>query len=300
MQKSYFSRLKLWLDERFPIMNFISGAFIYLLAKAIVIIENPQLYSWNVSDLKAMVVPMAHLFLLRVFDEHKDFESDKIHYPNRVIQKGIFTLAEVRKFGFIAFILQIIAVLSISRANDILGVYLLMWFWTFLMTKEFFVKEWLKSQLFLYGLSHLVVTPLIFLCCLALAAGVLNITIAWQWALWIALVTGWIYEVTRKTKGQEEETGDMSYSKLWGRQKACAIILLTVIVTHVLIYYFFVSLNINLNIFWIGSSLLGLLTVLSLWKYVKEPRAKNRKANEGVMALTSLYAFLVPIIYSFL
>lgn len=298
--EKYFKRLKMWLDERFPLMNFVSGAFIYLLAKSIYSLDHDLPWLWEKRDLLGLLVPMTHLFLLRVFDEHKDFETDKIHYPQRVVQRGVFTLSDIRKLGIFAFGLQLLSVLLISLHRDVMLTYVLMWFWTFLMTKEFFMKEWLKKSLFLYGLTHLVVTPLIFLCALTLAAGEMEMSPSWLWALAIAFVTGWIYEISRKTKGAEEETGDMSYSKLWGRPKACFIIFGSVLFTHVLIYFFFLSLGINMLSFYIGSSLLIILTILSLLKYKQQPSAKTRKANEGVMGLTSLYAFIAPIVFSFL
>lgn len=279
-------------------MNFVSGAFIYLLAKSVYLFSAPEASMWAWQDMLGLLVPMMHLFLLRVFDEHKDFDSDALNYPDRVIQKGIFTLTEVRNLGIGAFVVQFIAMMTLKPSAKVWAIYLLLWSWTLLMTKEFFMKEWLKKHFLVYGVSHLMVTPLIFLCCLSLAAGDMQWTSSWFWALALSVMTGWLYELTRKTKAPEEETEDMSYSRLWGVMLSSKLILFSAGLSQVLTLAFFASLQMNILIFGLVSIALLVLTYLTVRNFQHQPSAKNRKKNEGVVALISLYAFLIPIVYA--
>lgn len=294
---SYFKRMNLWLKERFPLMNFVSAFFIYFLAKAIAVIDQQQLVL-SITDVWGMLIPACHLFLLRVFDEHKDFETDAVFYPQRIVQRGIFTLQEIRLLGYLAFVVQIASYLMsrIGLISDI--AFLVLWGWTLLMTKEFFCKSYLKKHLFLYGLLHLLVTPFLLLLLLVLTFKELSMSLNFILPLLISIMTGWLYELSRKTKGQEEEAGDLTYSSLWGVRKSLYWLLLSSSVTLAIALWFFNSLGIfNFYLLAIGLALLA-LTLLTLNNFQKEVTAKSRKKNEGMTFLISLYAFLPPIIFA--
>lgn len=294
---NYFRRMNLWLKERFPLMNFISAFFIYFLAKSISVIDQQQL---NISflDFWGMLIPACHLFLLRVFDEHKDFETDAIFYPHRVVQRGVFKLKDIRLLGYIAVIIQMVAYI-ITRVGYISDLaYIGLWVWTLLMTKEFFCKSYLKRNLFLYGFLHLLVTPILLFLLLVITFKEVTFNLNFALPLLISILTGWLYELSRKTKGQEEETGDLTYSSLWGVKKALLWLFFSAIVTLIVSLWFFNSLGI-FNLYLLGIAiLLVTLTLLTLNNFKKVATAKSRKQNEGISFLISLYAFLPPIIFA--
>ncbi len=316
----YFKRLQLWLNERFPPINFFSGFLLFLFAKAIVtipimnsseagrfsfdfqgLIQNEGNWWQNVFG---MLIPCLHLFLLRVFDEHKDFESDRIHYPHRVIQRGLFKLEEVKQLGVLAFILQIIAFIALKPNNSALLGFFILWFWTALMVKEFFVKEWLKRNLFLYGLLHLMISPLI-LFFLILLNSKMNLQQLFyitskpiMFGLASVLMTGWLYELARKCKGREEETGDASYTKLWGVRKSMVLLFGSAFFSSAISYYFFESLDIKHPVILLGLGSIFILFGWSSFQFIKKPNAAARKKNELMVALLSAYTFLFPIIKS--
>lgn len=294
---NYFKRMNLWLNERFPVMNFISAFFIYLLAKAIAVIDQQQL-TINFLDIWGMLIPACHLFLLRVFDEHKDFESDSKFYPGRIVQRGIFTLKDIRLLGYFAFSIQIVSYLitRVGLVSDL--AFLSLWVWTLLMTKEFFCKAFLKKNLFMYGFLHLLVTPILLLLLLILTFKEFSLNLNFVLPLVISVMTGWLYELSRKTKGTEEETGDLTYSSLWGVKKSLFWLFLSAAVTLIISLWFFNTLGIfNFYLLAIGLVLL-LLTVITLSRFQKDVTAKSRKKNEGMTFLISLYAFLPPIIFA--
>lgn len=297
----YSERLGLWLKERFPLVNFISGAFMFFLAKSVMIDEKTSETSIIMTFL-AILIPTTHLFLLRVFDEHKDFESDRINYPERVLQKGIFTLKEVRNLGIFAGSIQLVSftVLFMVFAFNLrlLFFYLILHLWTYLMAQEFFVKDWLKRNFILYGLSHLLVTPILFILCLA----TINPEFLWSpsilFATILSLLTGWLYEITRKTKApQEEKTNDKSYSQIFGLKRSTQVIFASLLITHFFIWKLFSELNLFPWIYWtIGVPLL-VISALSLFQFGKAPSPVRRKKNEQTVALATLFAYLTPICF---
>jgi hypothetical protein len=298
----YKERLVAWLNERFPPVNFVSGIFIFLLAKAVAIDPSESLSKFNIFDIFCSIVPMMHLFLLRVFDEHKDFESDKISYPDRILQKGIFTLKEVRVLGYGAFTLQIFFFLFLlghySFNSRLVFLFGILWIWTFLMNKEFFAKNWLKKHFLLYGFSHLLITPILFAFCIGLSNPYFNWDIKVILSLVLSLLTGWLYEVTRKTKAPEEEKKtDTSYSQIFGTKNSVIIIGFSLVLTHFFIWFLFNELNISSWVYWsLGMPLLG-IGILSLIKFLKLPTSVARKKNEQAVALATLFAYLTPIIF---
>jgi len=289
-------RIKSWMNERFPVFNFFSGAFLYVFIKSYLMVsQNESAIRWEWFDFFGVLIPALFLFLLRIFDEHKDYESDKIHYPQRIIQRGIVSLKELKILGIISFVL-----ISFSSALLWKGMgsgvgYLILAGWTFLMTKEFFAKEWLKKRLFLYSISHLVITPILLFFLMSL------ITSEWPPAnelLGLALLTtgtGWLYELTRKCKGKEEETKDLGYSQIWGVRTATQLIMISAVSSVLVAFLLYSSLGIG----WPWAQ--GYISTLALLQYcihqyVKNPTAKNRKKNEGAVALFSLTVYLVPIL----
>lgn len=299
---NYFQRLNEWLKERFPPINFISGFFLYFLAKAIVAIDQGVL-SFSYIDVLGMLIPACHLFLLRVFDEFKDYKSDAVYYPNRVIQRGVFALKEVGALGIVAFVIQLACYFMIRKSgvSDMFFVWL--WIWTGLMVKEFFCGQWLKKNLFLYGVLHLLVTPFLLLSLLMVMIDDLSLIMDKRnlvLPLVISIMTGWLYELSRKTKGTEEESGDLSYSTIWGVNKSLFILFTSTLVTLFLSNLFFNSLGIS-NFFLAALGLgLALVSRLATSEFRKNANAKSRKKNEGVTLLVSLYAFLPPIVFAFL
>lgn len=296
---SYISRMNLWLKERFPVMNFISGFFLYFLAKAIVTIDQ-HLLSVNYTDFFAMLIPACHLFLLRVLDEHKDFKSDAIYYPQRVIQRGIFKLSEVKNLGWLAFFIQVTSYL-IAR-NGIVSdlAFVSLWFWTGLMFKEFFCADYLKKNLFLYGFLHLLVTPLLLFSLLVLKLDSFDFNQQLILPLLISVMTGWLYELSRKIKGIDEEAGDQTYSTLWGINRALVVLFLSSAVTILLTLIFFNVLGIFSLYLAVLGALLLILNIVCILFFKKNTNKKARKINEGMTLLISLYAFFPPIIFALL
>jgi 4-hydroxybenzoate polyprenyltransferase len=98
-----------WLNERFPLRN---GLFFVLLYLTTVLVARASVADTVVvrsGDLIGVMALWSFFLLLRVFDEHKDFAADAVAHPERVLQRGLVTLAHLRVLGGCAIALQLAA-----------------------------------------------------------------------------------------------------------------------------------------------------------------------------------------------
>src|SRR5204862_7188787 len=85
---------------------------------------------------------------LRIADEFKDFEEDARYRPYRPVPRGLVSLRELGALGALAALVQLGLALWLKPALALLlG---LTWTYLALMSKEFFVGEWLKRRHVLY------------------------------------------------------------------------------------------------------------------------------------------------------
>jgi len=94
--------------------------------------------------------------LLRLMDELKDFEKDKIAHPDRPLPRGLLQKKEVSRtinrgeVSLLVYSLLIFELLNFPAA--LAYVFLAIYLW--LMYREFYLGEWLVNRPFLYAISH--------------------------------------------------------------------------------------------------------------------------------------------------
>lgn len=158
---------------------------------------------------------------LRITDEFKDFEDDLRYRPYRPVQRGLVKLPELARVGILAAVIQLVLALLV---NPKLVVFLLIvWAYLGLMTKEFFVRDWLKRHPVVYMVSHMLIMPFIDFYVTAfdwLVAGV-GPPAGLGWFLTVSFFNGMVVEIGRKTRAPaDEERGVETYSALWGDRNA--------------------------------------------------------------------------------
>ena len=256
---------KIYLNERFPlgknsifVLIFTLSGYIYtgLLYNSKII---NQIFSKEIKvpmpwhKIVALFIIIFMFFLqLRITDEFKDYEEDLKYRAYRPVQRGVITLKALGKIGIATVIIQIILAYIIDF--KIIYFMIIVWFYMFLMAKEFFIKEWLTKRILIYALSHVVI--MIFITLVIVNAtqyivlgeaeniikfGVLqwyrhNIDIALIPLFTLNYLNGIILEIGRKTRrADEEEHGVQTYSKLWGKKKAAVILSLLFAVEYFLV-----------------------------------------------------------------
>ena len=207
-ESPFARRLSAYLAERFPLAShglliaayYSSNQF---LARTLTEPGRPMHYDWT--TLLGAVTLLCFFFHLRVFDEHKDYAEDLVHYPHRVLQSGAVTLRHLKMLGGLAIATEI--VLSALRGPAAFVAWLAAFLFSVLMLKEFFVPRWLKRHFLVYAVSHLLVMPLLALMVFSFATG------RWPWEApfwfgvyaWVGFFVTFNWEVSRKIRAPEDE-----------------------------------------------------------------------------------------------
>ena len=299
---------KIYLNERFPlgknsffVLIFTLSGYIYTgllynskIIKSILSKEVnrvPLLWDKEIDKvpmiwyklLPLFIIIFMFFFQLRITDEFKDYEEDLKYRPYRPVQRGIISLKALGKIGLATVIVQIILAHVINP--KLIYFMLLVWIYMFLMTKEFFIKNWLTERILIYALSHVVIMIFITLVIVKGTGYILQdhfletlylLLKKYEKNIFIGLIplfalnylNGIVLEIGRKTrKTDEEEHGVQTYSKLWGRKKAVIILSLLFIIE-----YFFVILGLAhtyKQYFFFGGLTLLIILVVSIYFMVK-------------------------------
>jgi len=173
------------------------------------------------SLLVAFVTALCFFFQLRVADEFKDAEDDARHRPYRPVPRGLVTLRELGWLGAAAAAIQLAVALWLDAG--LVPLLLLVWAYMALMSKEFFVRDWLRARPVTVLWSHMLIMPLIDLyatACDWVPAGA-PIAPGLRWFLVASFFNGLVVEIGRKIRAPEmEEAGVETYTVLWGRGRA--------------------------------------------------------------------------------
>ena len=176
------------------------------------------------SLLAAFLTALCFFFQLRVADEFKDAEDDARHRPYRPVPRGLVTLRELGWLGAVAAMIQLGAALWLDAR--LIPLLLLVWAYMALMSKGFFVRDWLRARPVTVLWTHMLIMPLIDLYATAcdwvpasapMAAGL-------RWFLVASFFNGLVVEVGRKIRAPEkEESGVETYTVLWGGARAVTV-----------------------------------------------------------------------------
>jgi len=165
----------------------------------------------------------AFLFFLqlRIADEFKDAGEDARYRPYRPVPRGLVSLRELAVLGGSAALAQL--ALALWLRPSMVPLLALVWIYLALMSREFFVRDWLKARPITYMWSHMLIMPLIDFyvtgCDWRIAGAAPPSGLGWLLAA--SFLNGTVIEIGRKIRApRDEETGVQTYSVLWGRRPA--------------------------------------------------------------------------------
>ena len=209
--------------ERFPLVqhgplilafSFSAVAFSWML-------RSPAGWPSPLSSVVAFGSCLVFFVQLRIADEFKDDEEDARYRPYRPVPRGLVTLRELGGLFALAGALQL--GLALWLDPRLLVLLLVTWTYLALMSKEFFVGEWLRGRHLTYMVTHMAIMPLIDLYATS------TDWLVFQghpppglfWFLLASLFNGMVIEIGRKIRSpQDEEEGVPTYSTVWGRRRA--------------------------------------------------------------------------------
>lgn len=296
-----FMRFNEWAKERFPLANIISGSLSYITMVSIgrFVAETP-ITNFGVVDIIGALAFIGHLLLLRIFDEHKDFEVDKLNHPQRALSRGLITLKHLRILAYPLPLLSLLwCYLSYSQSVDIFIIWFLLMGYSFLMAKEFFIGEWLSKRLTLYSISHMMVSPIMILWVIIGGSGNLNLTNLIIFVLAVSFTSGISYELTRKTRGSDEDPALDNYNSSFGTNGCIAIISVFNLMSFILCLLILSEIN---KVHFTGTVVLALGYISTFYptiNFLKKSTEKARKMSEGGLGLffLGLYSSILVTLF---
>lgn len=224
-----------WARERFPLRNALFFAVFYVttlaVARRTAASDGPL--AAEPRDAAGFAALWAFFLVLRIMDEHKDFDADAVAHPERILQRGLVTLGDLRAVGAIALAPQ----LAVNAWYDGgVGVATRWWLaalgWSLLMAREFFVRRWLRARIMTYALSHMLVMPLLVGWIAALGAQGAPPARATLAAAALAFAGGLALEMARKLRAPPDERPMAdSYTGALGIRTATATLIVVLTAT---------------------------------------------------------------------
>jgi 4-hydroxybenzoate polyprenyltransferase len=296
-----FRRLLAWMAERFPVANILGVVLVWAAAfvwgRAFTT-QGPV--AVRARDAAAALAAVAFFLMLRIFDEHKDYASDCITHPGRVLQRGLITLRDLKMIGVLVIAVQLSAsILADGGGGPVTRAWIAAFAWSLLMAREFFVREWLRPRLVLYALSHMVVMPLAVFWMIRMSAGTATLPASiWMLPL-VSYLTGFAFEIARKLKAPADERDNVdSYTKALGTHRA-PMILAAVLTSASIGFVGLLAVVADGAIVVIGGALLAgvlLMALMALLRFRRNPDAATAKACESMVGLTVGVSHIVLLI----
>jgi 4-hydroxybenzoate polyprenyltransferase len=290
----FVRRWWIYQRERFPLLGHgpLIAAFSFSALSFSALLRGRVMLPAARPVLVAFVTALLFFLQLRIADEFKDFEEDSRYRPYRPVPRGLVTLRELGVLGMLAAVVQL--ALALWLTPSLLWLLAAAWTYLVLMSKEFFVPEWLKDRPILYMVSHMVIIPLV-----DLYATACDWWVAGEgpprgliWFLVVSYFNGLVIEIGRKVRGpKEEEIGVNTYSALWGRRNAVLAWLGSLLATA---GFAFVAAW-QIDFFAPVGGLLALLllaAVILAVRFLRQPDARRAKWIETASGLWTILMYL--------
>lgn len=242
------------------------------------------------------------LFLqLRIADEFKDFEEDSRFRSYRPVPRGLVTLRELAYIGAAGAIIQL--GLAVWLSARLIPLLLITWSYLALMTREFFVNEWIRERPITYLWTHMLIIPLTDFYATACdwqGAGVPP-PAGLFWFIAVSFFNGITLELGRKIRAPgDEEVGVRTYSSLWGYRTATLSWLAALLITTAC------SLAASARIGFLRAeavtlvSLMGFALVIA-WRFLARPVTNRSRWLNHFSAVWTLILYLslgiIPLLW---
>jgi 4-hydroxybenzoate polyprenyltransferase len=297
-------RIVAWMDERFPFANALLFFILYLTSAAIARAALDQEIKISFLDLFNCFITWGLFLVIRIFDEHKDYDLDVLNHPQRILQSGLITLKHLKVLAAVAITAQLI--FSLYLDGFTLGSATISWLIMFgylcLMGVEFFCGEWLEKRLTLYAFTHMMIMPLtvFWLANIAIPGADISdvLTPSIYLMMLLAFISGFCFEIARKTRGPEEERETVdSYSKIFGTKGSAYVVI--GLITGMLISQTLLLFSLDIEYIWaygIALIVTYALAIKPVLSFVSAPSLKRREKNEAAIAINMIVGYLIIII----
>lgn len=302
----YLKRFYIYQKERFPVlMNGIAvSVFTFSAISFSRICRGAEGFvPWS-TYLIGCFATFTLFLLVRIFDEFKDREDDAKYRTYLPVPRGLVTLQELRRIGWVVGMLQITSIALFQL--PMLPLYILVIGYLCLMGFEFFIPRFLKKRQLLYITSHMIIIPLLDVYSSGLdwkLAGV-SPPFALIFFFAVSFMNGLVVEFGRKLKAPaDEEIGVVSYTGLWGTKKAIIVWMICIVITLILATIAAAYAQYGLPVLSVLLAL-AILTVLPGFGFMRSPSKKTAKRVEMMSGIWTIGMYLtlgaVPMFIQFL
>ncbi|MBQ3149904.1 MAG: UbiA family prenyltransferase [Clostridia bacterium] len=235
-------RLHIYFKEMYPIIPRLLLGFIVFLEIHFFVLMNEGIskFDFGYQELIGGFTVFAFLMWLRIADDLKDYETDKVLFAHRPLPSG---RVEKKDIIIVCSIVQVITiVLNAVFMNNFLF-FVILYVYGFLMSKWFFKKSKIQPSLPLALVTHnpvqmFVNMYIITFTCIKYELSPFSLTTIM--AFFTLYFPALIWEVSRKIKAPKDENDYTTYSKLFGYKKATKFVLILTladIVTNLILVY---------------------------------------------------------------
>jgi 4-hydroxybenzoate polyprenyltransferase len=144
--KSLLHRFNIYQQERFPLAVLIFTTLAVVLSSYAILYSKISLHTYAI--LIATFSGLSYVFHIRVMDEKRDYQDDKIFFKNRPIFRGIITLRELFWLDIIGLIVSLILTAFISIKALILFVFGLVFI--YIASEDFFIRKHIIKKMIIY------------------------------------------------------------------------------------------------------------------------------------------------------
>jgi 4-hydroxybenzoate polyprenyltransferase len=161
------ARVFAFLIERFPpVPQLILMAVLFVAATLMSAVLLPTSITGRLGDIDPLqavagfVGSLLFIIRLRLYDDVKDADTDRVENPTRPIPRGLVTIRELDVAAFVVLVVEGALIASVGQLT------FLCWAiaaaWSVLMRLEFFAPDWLDRHVATFAISHMIVLGLIY------------------------------------------------------------------------------------------------------------------------------------------
>jgi 4-hydroxybenzoate polyprenyltransferase len=240
-------RLAAWGRERFPpgLLAVLFPAYLVALLYGRALTRpaapthpaaHPAALWLSPGDVVAFLGVWAFFLMVRIVDDHKDYERDCTEHPRRMLQRGAVTLDQLKVVAAVALLVQFAVVVADRPARDVIGDdvsgfglhldslgWIGFWWaltlgWAALAAKDFFLGERITDRPVLYPLLHVPLSALVCLWMAQFGAGARSLPAAAFTVAALGIVLSASVDLVRKLL--QQEGGGRAYAVALGARRA--------------------------------------------------------------------------------
>lgn len=293
LEVSFSKRVFMYFGERFNLAQFIPLSLIL----SAVLACFTQMFLYKNFSVEPFLLSSVALFFfllrLRIFDEFKDFEHDLKHYSERPLQRGLISKKELIKILVPVLLIEVI--IAYLSGFDGFVLFIFASGYSFLMLKEFYIQNWLKSHFTVYIFSHeILLFPLFFYIC---AINGFKIELFGNVLFWFLVVCVgslmFLLEITRKVRPKEHEVASRdTYTAQYGIWNTSIALIVISLISIFSLWQLLVSFTGNSILIITGSLFFFCIFLWRLYTFNMKPSLNTAKK----VFLSSIYFVFITCI----